>query len=68
MVKDAQELAAEILHERLLPLQKKALWYLAAKMGRNELQCVCEDFLLARGEIAIDAQTVKDVIDFYYNR
>ena len=65
---DNRERDATILHNRLLPLQQKALWTLAQSMGRIELQCVCEDFLLARGEVGIDGDTVKDIIDFWYIR
>jgi len=65
---DDRETDATILHDKLLPLQKRALWYLARYMGKTELQCVCEDFLRAGGETGIDPGALKDIIDFWYVR
>lgn len=59
---------AEILHGKLDNLQKKALWLLAKNLGHSELQSILWDFLTARGEIGIDNETTKDIIDFWYNR
>lgn len=63
-----REIDANILHDKLFPLQKRALWFLAIKLGHTEMQCIVEDFLRAVGEIEIDGAVVKDIVDFWYVR
>lgn len=61
--------AAE-LHNRLLPLQKQALWYLSRFMSSQELQCIAEDFLMAidAPKNQVHPQSLADMIDFWYTR